>query len=309
MLPGARELYARGVAQQRGRSPGYDWEDTSGPSEPEALELPDRRRDPWSDEGGAPTLGDSGSAGVGVSDGAGFGAPRFEYPAEEEAEQTSRRLPAWSLVVIVALLVIALIAAVSLMVSGVLHLTEEDPAPAGAPPPPSAASTPSEGSGQQQSRPGVVTDADGTELRDGTGAYEDPALIGEHTFSWRAWTDGTISVRGLEVDLDATLPGADGTDVVQDGYRLVAVTYEVSYDGPGQLAPVEELWLTGETDRAYVRDIAPGLVPDPMREVPPLEGGESAEFHSVFVVPEADLEGLRLGVETYSGEALYYATR
>ena len=309
MLPDVRELYARDMAQQRGRQPGYDWEDTSRPSEPEALELPDRRRDPWSDEGGAFIPGGSDGVGVGASDGAGFGAPRFEYPAEEEVEQASRRLPVWSLVVIVALLVIVLVAAVSLMVSGVLHLTEEDPAPAGAPPPPSATPAPSGSSGQQQSRPGVVTAADGTELRDGTGAYEDPAQIGEHTFSWRAWTDGTISVRGLEVDLDATLPGADGADVVQDGYRLVAVTYEVRYDGPGQLAPVEELWLTGETDRAYVRDIAPGLVPDPMREVPPLEGGESAEFHSVFVVPDADLEGFRLGVETYSGEPLYYATR
>ena len=295
------------MTQPRGRSAGYDWEDTSVPSEPDVLELPDRRRDPRSDGDGGSAGGACDGSAVAGPDGAGFGAPRFEYPAEDEVEQTPRTLPAWSIVAIVALQAVALIGTVFLVVGGVLRLTEGDPAPTAAPPPPSAGSTPSEDSGQQQSRPGVVTAADGTELRDGTGGYEDPAQIGEHTFSWRAWTDGTISVRGLEVDPDATLPGADGVDVAQDGYRLVAVTYEVRYDGPGQLAPVEELWLTGETDQAYLRDVAPGLVPDPMQEVPPLGSGESAEFHSVFVVPEEDLEGFRLGVETYSGEALYYA--
>ncbi|GAA1489726.1 hypothetical protein GCM10009626_24720 [Brachybacterium sacelli] len=293
--------------------PDYDWAGPPAPSEPEPLALPPSDGGPWSDAGpwsdGAPWSDGGGTTAPAAPDGAGFGAPRFEYPDEDDPEPPSRGLPAWSIVALVALQVLALVGTVGLVVGGVLRLTEEDPVPSAGPPSTSAgpsSSAPSDAADPQRG-PGVVTDAAGTELSDGTGRYEDPARIGEHTFSWRAWTDGRLSVRGLEVDRDATLPGADGADVVEEGYRLLTVTYEVRYEGSGQLAPAEELWLTGESDRAYYQDISQGLVPDPMRDVPPLGSGESAEFRSVFVVPETDLEGFRLGVETYSGEPLYYA--
>src|SRR5699024_689229 len=69
---------------------------------------------------------------------------------------------------------------------------------------PSAAPTTS----SPERRPGTVTDSAGREVEDGTGGYDDPATIGEHTVSWTAWTDGTIAVTALDVDLDATVPGA-----------------------------------------------------------------------------------------------------
>ena len=142
----------------------------------------------------------------------------------------------------------------------------------------------------------------------GTGGHPRPATVGEHTVSWSAWTDGALSVTPLELDTAATAPGADGKDVVQDGYRLVLVTYEVRYDGPGQLAPAEELWLTGESDRTYFPDIAEGLVPDPMTSISPLDSGESSRFRSAFLVPEKEVDTFRLGVETFSGELLYFTT-
>ena len=80
--------------------------------------------------------------------------------------------------------------------------------------------------------------------------------------------------------------------MVQDGYRLVLATYEVRYDGPGQLAPAEELWLTGESDRTYFPDIAEGLVDDPMKHIDPLQGGETARFRSAFLVPRGGVRDL-----------------
>lgn len=80
------------------------------------------------------------------------------------------------------------------------------------------------------------------------------------------------------------------------------------YDGPGRLAPAEELWLTGESDRTYFPDIAEGLVPDPMKRISPLGSGESQTFHSAFLVPETEIDSFRLGVETFNGEILYFAT-
>lgn len=281
------------MTSQRGTPHGYDWEDSSTPSEPEHRALPDRRSGPPRVEEGGPLPA---------------GAPRFDHPEDHAggSERTSRRLPPWSIVAIVALQVVALIATVGLVVGGVLRLVEDDPDPASAP---SATRSPAQDEQERDREPGVVTTAEGTEVRDGTGSFEEPATVGEHTVSWPTWTDGTISVTVLEVDLEATLPGADGVDVAEDPYRLVAVTYEVRYEGPGQLAPVEELWLTGESDRAYYPDISEGLVPDPLSDIRPLGSGEGTEFRSVFVLPEQELESFRLGVETYSGRTLYYASR
>ena len=176
--------------------------------------------------------------------------------------------------------------------------------------PPSAPATRSAPPAQteQPREPGTVLDADGREVTDGTGGYDRPATVGEHTVAWSVWTGGTLSVTPLAVDLDATLPGASGEGAIQEGYRLVLVEYEVRYDGTGHLAPAEELWLTGESSRTYFPDVAEGLVPDPMKRITPLADGASARFHSAFVVPEAEVESFRLGVETFSGEVLYFAT-
>lgn len=277
-----------GMAQGRDSPTGYDWEDSTDPSEPAPLALPDRD-------------------GI-VRDDAPYGAPSFTYDPQESAEEEPRRggLPAWAIVAIVIVQAAALVAVVGLVVGGLQRLAAPSPAP--------TVATPSgdEESGSvpasQEREPGTVTDSAGRELTDGTGGYDRPATVGEHTVSWTAWTDGALSVTPLEVDLAATAPGADGKDVIQDGYRLVLVTYQVRYDGPGQLAPAEELWLTGESDRTYFPDVAQGLVPDPMKAISPLAGGESAQFRSAFLVPEGEVDTFRLGVETFSGEILYFAT-
>lgn len=271
------------MEQQRGTPSGYDWERGSLPSETEMF---------------APALS-STPASERRSPGAAGPDPQGERP--------SRGFPPWAIVAIVALQVVALVGSVGLIVGGALRLLDQDPDP-------DPAAAPATRSGQTQEAapdktPGVVTDDQGEELSDGTGGFDDPAVVGEHTLSWTTWTGGTISVSALAVDLDASLPGARGTTVVEDGYRLVEVAYQVVYDGPGQLAPVEELWISGESHRAYYQDIAQGLLPDPMQEVRPLGSGQSAEFHSLLLLPDDELDGLRLGVETYNGEILYFDPR
>lgn len=275
----------RGMAQGRDSPTGYDWEGSAVPSEPEPLVLPER------------------------PESSAHGAPYFAYDAQGPADESRRRrgaLPAWAIVAIVVVQASALVATVGLVMGGLQRFGGEEPAPPAATAPteePAQNETPSE-----DRKPGTVTDSAGRKVTDGTGGYDDPATIGEHTVSWTTWTDGTLAVTAREVDLAATAPGADGQDIVQDGYRLVLATYEVHYDGPGQLAPAEELWLTGESDRTYFPDIGEGLVSDPMKRISPLASGESATFHSAFLVPESEIDSFRLGVETFSGEILYFAT-
>ncbi|WP_345075671.1 hypothetical protein [Brachybacterium paraconglomeratum] len=318
------------MAQGRDSPTGYDWEDHSDPSEPASLALPDRGR---GQAGRVPAVGpalpflgdeqlgtaaddsasvpeDSVPADIFRED-APYGAPSFTYEPQEPPEEGLRRvgLPAWAIVAIVIVQAAALVAVVGLVVGGLQRLGDPSPAPPVATPASDEESTSVPGSQTPQERePGTVTDSAGREMTDGTGGYDRPATLGEHTVSWTAWTDGTLSVTPLEVDLAATAPGADGKDVVQDGYRLVLVTYEVRYDGPGQLAPAEELWLTGESDRTYLPDVAEGLVPDPMTSISPLGGGESARFRSAFLVSEKEVDTFRLGVETFSGELVYFTT-
>lgn len=280
-----------GMAQGRDSPTGYDWEEHSDPSEPAPFALPARDRV--------------------VQDDAPCGAPSFTYDPQEPTEEEPRRggLPAWAIVAIVIVQAAALVAVVGLVMGGLQRLA--DPSPAAPVATPSgeeeSASVPASQASQER-EPGIVTDSAGREVTDGTGGYDRPATVGEHTVSWSAWTDGALSVTPLEVDTAATAPGADGKDVVQDGYRLVLVTYAVRYEGPGRLAPAEELWLTGESDRTYFPDIAEGLVPDPMTSISPLGSGESAQFRSAFLVPEKEVDTFRLGVETFSGELLYFTT-
>lgn len=275
----------RGMAQGRDSPTGYDWEGSAVPTEPEPLMLPE------------------------PADGTPHGAPSFTYDAQGPADESRRRrgaLPAWAIVAIVIVQASALVATAGLVMGGLQRFGGEPPSQPAAPP---ATQEPTQSeSAAPERRPGTVTDAGGREVGDGTGGYDQPATIGEHTVSWATWTDGTLAVTAQEVDLAATAPGADGQDIAQDGYRLVLATYEVRYDGPGRLAPAEELWLTGESDRTYFPDIAEGLVPDPMKRISPLGSGESQTFHSAFLVPETEIDSFRLGVETFNGEILYFAT-
>lgn len=320
-VPARRAPYARDMAQGRDSPAGYDWEDESVPSEPEALALPDHRRGSAAQRP-APAAGadpreppeepGAGERAGAAEDSGPYGAPSFTDDPQRSPEHPERRrgaLPPWAILGIVLVQATALVATVALVVGGIRSLTAEEPdAPAAAPTTEEeTVADPAQPSSPQR-EPGTVTDSAGREVTDGTGRYDDPASIGEHTVSWTAWTEGTIGVTALEADLDATAPGADGQDIVQDGYRLVLATYEVHYDGPGQLAPAEELWLTGESDRTYFPDIAEGLVPEPMKRIDPLRGGETARFRSVFLVPESEIETFRLGVETFTGEILYFAT-
>lgn len=275
----------RGMAQGRDSPTGYDWEGSAVPSEPGPLVLPE------------------------PADETPPGAPSFADEQQGPIDEDRRRrgaLPAWAIVAIVLVQASALVATVGLVMGGLQRLGGEGPPPPAATAPTEEPTESETASGDRE--PGTVTDSAGREVGDGTGGYDQPATIGEHTVSWATWTDGTLAVTAQEVDLAATAPGADGQDIAQDGYRLVLATYEVRYDGPGQLAPAEELWLTGESDRTYFPDIAEGLVPDPMKRISPLGSGESEIFHSAFLVPEAEIDSFRLGVETFSGEILYFAT-
>ena len=312
------------MVQGRETPSGYDWEDSSVPTEPEPLALPDHQHGPAGErparaadatpEGTAPADGDAAEEPSSPFDAfehiGPYGAPSFTYdPQASQADARPRRgtLPAWAIVTIAVVQATALVATVALVLGGIQRITAPDPeAPVAAPSTEEESDPPSSASPERE--PGTVTDSAGREVTDGTGGYEDPATVGEHTVSWTVWTDGTIGVTALEVDVAATVPGADGQDVVQDGYRLVLATYEVHYDGPGQLAPAEELWLTGESDRTYFPDIAEGLVEDPMKHIGPLQDGETARFRSAFLVPEEEVDTFHLGVETFSGEILYFAT-
>lgn len=266
------------MAPERGTPAGYDWEDPSDATAPDPLHLPDHAADPQS--------GRSGAGMVGAVPG-----PR-------------RALPPWAIVAIVLVQAVALVVTVGLVVGGLQRLFGAEAAPSGAA---ATQQEPTTGAAGQEREPGTVTDAAGRELTDGTGHYDEPATVGVHTVAWPTWTDGTLSVTAQEVDLAATLPGDGPPGVVQDGFRVVRVAYEVRYEGPGQLAPVEELWLSGESERTFFPDVAEGLVADPVSTIGPLRSGQSARFHSLFIVPADELAGFRLGVETFGGEVLYFA--
>ncbi|QNN82399.1 hypothetical protein H3H54_15550 [Brachybacterium sp. Z12] len=171
------------MAQGRDSPTGYDWEGSAVPSEPEPLMLPE------------------------PADGTPHGAPSFTYDAQGPADESRRRrgaLPAWAIVAIVVVQASALVATVGLVMGGLQRFGGEEPAPPAATAPteePAQNETPSE-----DRKPGTVTDSAGRKVTDGTGGYDDPATIGEHTVSWTTWTDGTLAVTAREVDLAATAP-------------------------------------------------------------------------------------------------------
>lgn len=317
------------MATERDDAFGYDWGEKSVPTEPEPLVLPDRSQEradeirpgeKWAEgkpaDGSASPVSPAGSLDPEDEELDLFGTPRFTYDPQDvgtDDETDGHRrgvLPAWAILGIVAVQALALVAVVGLVVGGVQRLGGEEPDPSAAPTATAArpTRTPVVSESPRDRVPGTVTDEGGTELTDGTGDYDRPATVGEHAFGWPVWTGGTLRVAAQGVDLAATVPGAAGKNVLQDGYQLVVVTFEVRYEGPGRLAPVEELWLTGESQRTYFPEVGEGLMADPMQAVGSLESGESATFHSAFLVPAAELDSFRLGVETFSGETLYYET-
>lgn len=153
---------------------------------------------------------------------------------------------------------------------------------------------------------GVVTDTDGGVLEDGTGQYDDPATVGEHTFTWPTWDGGTVTYAATSVDPDAVLPRAGEVDVLQDGFRLVVIEVDLTYVGEGSYTPDEDLWVTAEGVTGYYNDVAEGLLPVPVTAVESLSDGETATFQSAFIVSDGEYHSLRIGLETGSGYPLYY---
>ncbi len=201
-------------------------------------------------------------------------------------------MPVWSIVAITFAVVIGLLVAVGIAAAGVVQwLTAGE-----------------SGLMFDDSEPvqSTVTDSSGTVVDDGTGAYDRPAVAGEHTFSSPTWDGGTADVSVTDVDTDATLPNASGADVLEDGYQLLLVTADVSYSGPGAFIPYDEVWVNVETDRHYVSDVGSGLVPDSLQGVGALRDGESATVSLAFVVDESQLDSALISIGTGDGEVLYY---
>ena len=151
-----------------------------------------------------------------------------------------------------------------------------------------------------------VTDSSGRPAGPEVGTYDHPGTVEEHTFTWPTWTGGTLAVTALSTEVDPPLQDVAAEDLLQPGHQLVVVEYEVTYEGAGRLAPVEDLWVSAESDQRYFSDLAAGLLGQDLAEVPALESGESGTFLSAFIVPSPQLDSLRASVQTYNGEVLYY---
>lgn len=225
--------------------------------------------------------------------------PREADPVHGSAgsmfESRERRgLPAWAVVAIVALAVLGLVGALGILVSGGIYLLG------------GGASDGVLVDDTMEAEPGTVTDSAGGEVTDGTGSYEFPATVGEHSFSWPTWTDGTLRITALELTADASLPLAAEQDVTQPGFQLVTLTADVVYEGEGQVVVAEELWVGAETDLAYYNDVGTGLLENPVLLGGSLRDGQSARITVGYLVPEAQVETIRIRFETMSGEPLYY---
>ncbi|MGY5765197.1 hypothetical protein ACXET9_08350 [Brachybacterium sp. DNPG3] len=294
----------------------YGWESASAGQEPASPSFPDysgTSSAPGTGSGaGSAAAGAAGSASTGVRTApGGVATAERDLPggpegpggpsgsgAPEPGGTARRRMPGWAIGAIVAGVIVLLsclaLAVATIGIAGWMAAgegpTDDDP-----------------GYGDLGTYGiGVVTDSDGQEVADGTGFYDRPATVGEHAFSWDVWEGGTVTVRAAEVDTDATLPGAQGADVLQEGYSLVVVTLDVEYAGTGSLAPSEELWITGATVWRDYPEAGGGLVPDPLATSEVLTGGESTTVRVAFVVLDEDREGMMLSVGSMSGDTLFY---
>ena len=147
---------------------------------------------------------------------------------------------------------------------------------------------------------GVVTDSSGSVVDDGTGGYDHPGTLGEHTVAWGTWDGGTMSVGLDSAEVGGTIPGHE--DLPRPGFTLVSVEGTIAYDGPGSLVLTDELWLGAETDLVYVDDMSPGVVPGSIGELPPLEDGGTVAFTAVFVVPAGEEDGVIIDASSGEGD-------
>ncbi|MCT2178199.1 hypothetical protein M3F63_11090 [Brachybacterium muris] len=207
--------------------------------------------------------------------------------------KTSKGFPAWAVVAIVAVVLLALLAGLGLLVSAVRSFIADDTVWVEVDDGPAFTD-------------GVVLDASGNQVTDGTGTFGQPATVGEHTFTWPTLDGGTVSVRATAIDPDATVPLAGGVDVLQPGYQLVVMTLDVTYEGDSSVRINEEVWARGETDLMTYPEVA-GLVPNPLSEGAALADGQTLTVAVAVVVPEGDLDTLQFSVETPEGMPLYYA--
>ncbi|WP_394275986.1 hypothetical protein [Luteococcus sp.] len=208
------------------------------------------------------------------------------------APKASKGFPAWAVVAIVAVVLLALLAALGLLVSAVRSFIAEDTVWVGVDDGPAFTD-------------GVVLDASGNQVTDGTGMFGQPATVGEHTFTWPTLDGGTVSVRATDIDPDATVPLAEGVDVLQPGYQLVVMTADVTYEGDSSIRINEEVWVRGETDLMTYGEVN-GLVPNSLSEGAALVDGQTLTVNVAVVVPEDDLDTLQFSVETPEGMPLYY---
>lgn len=209
----------------------------------------------------------------------------------------SRGFPAWAIVAIVGLVLLSLLGGLGIAIAGLVN------ANSGAPDEVWIVDE-----GDTGFTDGVVTDAAGEELTDGTGSYSRPATAGEHTFTWPTLGGGSIGVRATEVEVDATVPLAAGEDVIQPGYQLVVLHAEVSHRGESTISVPDELWIRAETDHTLYEPVN-GLVPTPLAEAGTLRGGESLTVTVAVLVADEDLDSLVFSIETPEGMPLYYGAR
>lgn len=212
------------------------------------------------------------------------------------APKPSLGLPAWVIVAIVALVLMALLIWLATLVGDRESQTTSIDTGVGL-----------VDEGAMGDANGTVTDAAGNEVTDGTGVYDQPAAVGEHSLSWSLTGGGAVHLRATDIDTDAALPHADVQDVIQPGYRLVVMTAEVSYEGGGSIQAAEAIWVTGETATTTYTEIS-GLVPDPLSEAGELTDGQTVVVTVAFLIPERDIDTLQVTVQRPGGIPLYYGT-
>lgn len=220
----------------------------------------------------------------------------------EGATAARRGMPGWAVgAIVVGVIVVLACAALAVATVGVVGWLATRPTP-------DSGTDPIVYDDLSGYAPGVVTDETGQAVEDGTGGYESPATVGEHSFVWETWDGGDVTVRATALEIGSALPGSEGADVLQDGYELVVLTADVDYSGPGSFEPAYELWVAGETPLSYYSDVAPGLVPDPLMESDALSDGDSVTLRAAVLVPEDEVDELVLAVSAASGDTLYYGT-
>lgn len=152
----------------------------------------------------------------------------------------------------------------------------------------------------------TVLDADGSDVTGSVGTYDSPAIVGEHTVVFSTFEEGEIAATPTSIDLDATLPNADGEHVIQDGYRLVVITtaYRNTRTIPVDL--MTELSVGASTDEGYYLDVAEGLVPSPLATAEEVPANGEIEASCAFLVPEAQISSLRVELQPFTSDIVHF---